>query len=77
MTKITTVHLLLGEPLARIKELPVRPHAVHHAVMNVEGRITGGSEEVSARVAADHVVAAAVRADFWRVGSAFGKVAVG
>lgn len=56
--------------------LPDRPHAVHHAVVHPEGRVAGGGVQVSARVAADGVVDAAVRADFDRVRDAFGEQAV-
>lgn len=56
--------------LAGVEDLPHPPDAVDHGVVQVEGRITRGGEEVAAGVTADRVVAAAVNANVARTGLA-------
>lgn len=49
--------------IARRQILPRPEHSINRRVVQVEGRVTGGSEKVASRVAADGVVAAAVYAE--------------
>lgn len=56
--------------------LPQGPHAIHHAVVHPKSRVTGRGEQVGARITADRVVHASVRANLDCVGDAFGKKAV-
>ena len=55
----------LGAVLGRQK-LPNPPDAVDHGVVEVEGRVAGGHEEVAAGIASHGVVATAVDADVSR-----------
>jgi hypothetical protein len=52
---IAAVHLRFGMTACWIKQLPVSPHPVHHAVMGVKYRVARTCEEVATRVATrDH-----------------------
>jgi hypothetical protein len=48
---VATVHLFFGMAACWVKQLPVRPHPVHHAVVYVECWVARAGEEVAARVA--------------------------
>lgn len=49
---VAAVHLFFGVAGCRLKKLPVRPHSVHHAVVDVERWVSRAGEEVATRVAA-------------------------
>lgn len=48
---VAAVHLRFGIAACRVKKLPVRPHPVHHAVVDVECWVARAGEEVAAGVA--------------------------
>ena len=73
---VAAVHLCLCEAGSWVEQLPVCPHAVHHAVVRVERWIAGRSEEVTTWVAANCVVDAAVWADLNCIWDAFGDQTV-
>lgn len=49
---IATVNLFFKIAACWVKQLPVRPHSVHHAVVDVECWVAGAGEKIPARVAA-------------------------
>lgn len=48
---VATVHLFFGMAASRVKQLPVRPHPVHHAVVDVKCWVARAGEEIAAGVA--------------------------
>jgi hypothetical protein len=58
---VATVHFCLGEAANRVEQLPVRPHPVHHSVMDVKCWVAWRGEEVAAGIAAGRVLGLVLR----------------
>ena len=52
MSILTTIHCLLRIAALGFEKLPIAPHAIDHSVVDVEGWVAWGGEEVAAGVAA-------------------------
>ena len=48
---VATVHLFFGMAACRVKQLPVRPHPIHHAVVDVKCWVAGAGEKIATGVA--------------------------
>ena len=48
---IATVHLFFGTATRWVKQLPVRPHPIHHAVVDVKCWVAGAGEKIATGVA--------------------------
>lgn len=76
VTIVAAVHLSLRESSTRIEILPISPHAVHHAVVHVEGWVAGRGEKICAWISADGVMNATVWTNLDCIWYAFGQQAV-
>lgn len=51
MAVVPAVHLLFRMAAFRVEQLPIRPHSVHHAVVDVECWVARAGKEVAAGIA--------------------------